>query len=130
MHMGPSAHPPDTNSSYEITEDRGVHVVTLLRSEILEPEIPELRTSLERYFEGKPRAKAVLDLHVVSHIGAPALSMLLRLNTVIKQADGVLLLANVRDQLQEVLRVTRLNEILKIKPSTDEAVASLSVNPS
>jgi hypothetical protein len=59
--------------AFDVQEDRGIHVVTLLRGQILDAnEIQTLGVELTNYFAKKPRAKVVLDITPCS-IFRPAL---------------------------------------------------------
>ena len=121
-----AAGPRDINPSFDVRENRGVYVVTLLRSEMLDQhEIDTFGGDLERYFAKKQRAKVILDMHGVHHLSSAALGMLLTLKTTIESTGGALRLAGIRDDLLQVFKLTKLHKVLKIKENVSAAMASL-----
>ena len=70
-------------------------------------------------------AKFVLDFVNVGHMSSSALGMLITLHKRVHQRGGQLRLCNIRPSIYEVFVITRLNEILQIYPSRQEAVASI-----
>ena len=112
--------------AFDVLEDRGIHVVTLLRGQILDAsEIETLGASLKNYFAKKPRAKVVLDMQAVHHLSSAALGMLVMLKNTIEGGGGALRLAGVREDLQEIFKITKLHKFLMIKDNVSAAKASL-----
>jgi anti-sigma B factor antagonist len=69
--------------------------------------------------------KFVLDFSDVSHMSSSALGMLITLLKRIREKDGQLRLCNIQPNIQEVFKITRLDEVLTIKASRQDALASL-----
>jgi len=118
--------PRAINPSFDVLENRGIHVVTLLRGEMLDAhEIETLGAELQNYFKKKPRAKVVLDMHGVRHLSSAALGMLISLKTAIEGSGGQLVLAGLRDELYQIFKMTKLHKVLSIKENVNAATASL-----
>ena len=112
--------------AFDVQEDRGIHVVTLLRGQVLDAsEIETLGANLKNYFATKQRAKVVLDMQAVHHLSSAALGMLVMLKTTIEGGGGALRLAGVRADLQEIFKITKLHKFLMIKDNVSAAKASL-----
>lgn len=111
---------------FDVQEDRGIHVVTLLRGQVLDArEIETLGTNLRNYFANKQRAKVVLDMQAVHHLSSAALGMLVMLKNSIEGSGGALRLAGVREDLQKIFTMTKLHKVLVIKDNVNAAKASL-----
>ena len=113
-------------SRFDVLDQRGVYIITLLNAEILDAhEIDQLGDDLQKFVGGKRSAKVVIDMQGVRFLASAALSMLLTVRTVIDSNGGALRLANVRDDLQQVFKITKLDKVLTIKENTNAAIASL-----
>jgi len=122
----PAASMRTGDPTFDVQEDRGIHVVTLLRSQILDArEIETLGTNLRGYFANKQRAKVVLDMTAVHHLSSAALGMLVMLKSTIEGGAGKFRLAGVREDLQKVFTITKLDKVLTIKENVTAAKASL-----
>jgi anti-sigma B factor antagonist len=124
--QAPSTRSDPIDPKFDVLDRRGILVITLLKSNVLDShEIESLGTELQNFLSKKPAAKVVLDLHGVQHLSSAALGMLLSLKSRIESTGGALRLANVRDELQEIFKLTKLHKVLTIKESVDAAAASL-----
>ena len=61
----------------------------------------------------------------VQYLSSAALGMLLTLRTAIDSNGGALRLANVKDDIQMVFKITKLDKLITIKENTIAAIASL-----
>lgn len=121
-----AAAPRAINPSFDVLENRGIHVVTLLRGEMLDAhEIETLGKDLQNYFKNKHRAKVVLDMHGVHHLSSAALGMLITLKSALEGNGGKLVLAGLKDELYQIFKMTKLHKVLSIKDNVNEATASL-----
>ena len=112
--------------AFDVLEDRGIHVVTLLKGQILDArEIETLGVNLRSYFANRQRAKVVLDMNAVHHLSSAALGMLVMLKSTIEAGGGKFRLAGVREDLQKVFSITKLDKVLTIKENVTAAKASL-----
>ncbi len=67
--------------------------------------------------------KVIMDCETVRFLVGDSLSSLLKLLRKLTDEDGRLVLCNVAPDFAEVLRITRLNRILKIRPNVESAFA-------
>lgn len=68
----------------------------------------------------------IIDLEHVNFIDSSGLGTLVSLLTYLKKSNGSLLLVNINENIEELFKLTRLNEFFEIYQSIDEAVASLT----
>ncbi len=105
----------------------GVHVILFSGRKVLDSlEADALAETLRSYIEQIEEPKVVLDLGSVQQLSSVGLSMLLTINSTATIRGGQLCLANVRDELLEMFMVTKLDTVLRIHKSTDDAVQSLA----
>ena len=104
-----------------------VHVVRITQSDVLDAfEIEQLKGELETFVTGLPDPRVVLDLGNVAHLSSSALGMLVAMKSSTEGRSGALALANVRPELLEIFKLTRLDKVLAIHDGVDPAVASLT----
>ncbi len=72
--------------------------------------------------------KVIMDCETVRFLVGDSLSSLLKLIRKLTDEDGRLVLCNVAPDFAEVLRITRLNRILKIRPNVESAFACCSAH--
>ena len=105
----------------------GVHVILFSGRKVLDSmEADALGEALRSYLEQIEAPKVVLDLGSIEQLSSSALSMLLTTKSTATVRGGQLCLANVGDELLEMLKVTKLDTVLRIHKSTDDAVKSLA----
>ncbi len=115
----------EQESHLEIGREGGVTVVRFSDRKILE-EIPisEIGDKLSTLAESEGGIKLLLDFENVEHLSSAVLSMLINLNKKVQQNGGKLKLANIKPQIFEVFKITRLNELFEIHDTTAEAKKS------
>ena len=109
--------------TFETDED-----VTIVRmgGKILDPlYIDKVSGQLNELAERSDAPKIVLDLEEVSHLSSSALGMLTTLQQIVRERGGQLRLCNIQPPIFTVFKITRLNEVLGIHNSREEAVKSL-----
>ena len=105
----------------------GVHVITFSKSDVLDAyEIERLGDEIYRHVKTIERPRLVIDLDKVRHLSSAALGMLVALKKVVEKKDGRICLANVRDDIRKVFKITKLDKMLKIHNSAEKAVGSLT----
>ena len=102
-------------------------VVEIHTPSLMDPiQLEEIGKELYRLVDDEDRRKLVLDFEKVQYLSSQAIGIILTLN---KKLTGTsaggdnLVLCGVGPQLMQLLKVTRLDRILTIKPSQKEAVA-------
>jgi anti-sigma B factor antagonist len=105
----------------------GRAVVFQTSSLMNQADVERLKADLLRLVDGENRTRLVLDFTEVQFLSSQVIGMLLSLHkrlTAAKSADAgaEMVLCGLRPQLIELLKVTRLDRMLKIKPTRKEAV--------
>ena len=113
-------------SRFSVVVHDGIHVIVFSKSEVLNAfEIERLGHELCSYIEHLERPRVVLDLGAVSHISSTAVGMLITAKTTAELRGGRICLANVRDGLLEIFKVTNIQRMLRVYGTTDAAVDAI-----
>jgi anti-sigma B factor antagonist len=116
---------PIRDQAWDVTERRGLFVINILPRNLLDgAEIENLHGELGSYFGRKSAPKVIFDMQCVYHLSSAALGMFVNLKTTIEGSGGAMRLCNVRSELQQIFKLTKLHKVLKIKESVDAAAAS------
>ncbi len=119
------ARPGETSPRFDVLQRQGVEVITLLSRDVVDAhKIETLGAELQKHLAKDRPTKVVLDLNAVQHLSSAALSMLLVLKSSVEANGGALRLTNVREDLQQIFKMTKLHKVLTIKKSVDAAIAS------
>lgn len=114
------------NRKMDVTETDGVTVVLLTNQRILdELSISQIGADLTEIIEKAGNPKIVINFSNVTNMSSSALGMLITLHKCAREAGGALRLCNIQPTIQEVFKITRLDEIFKICPTQDEAVSDI-----
>jgi len=107
-----------------MAEQRGnVSVINFLDKKILdEMHIQEIGEELFGMIE-KGKTRMLLNFENVDYLSSAALGKLITLNKRIKEENGQLKLANIKENIYEVFRITKLNKIFEIYDTEDAALA-------
>ena len=85
--------------------------------------LEEIGKELYRLVDEEDRRKLVLDFEKVQYLSSQAIGIILTLNKKLGQLKGSkLVLCGVGPKLMELLKITRLDRILTVKPSQHEGV--------
>lgn len=84
--------------------------------------IDRIHNELEQIVTDAGLPKIILSFENVSHISSAMLGTLMSLNKKTKEAGGELRLAAINNNIYEVFKLTRLDKLLKIYKSTDQAM--------
>jgi anti-sigma B factor antagonist len=108
-----------------VQTEKDVRIVEFTNNKILdEGNIEEIRLTLNALIDEVDQPKMLLDFSNVDHLSSAALGMLINCNNRVKQKNGQLRLSNIKDQILEVFKITKLNRLLHILPTRQEALAS------
>ena len=112
-------------SDIVVTDVEGTCVVTL-SGKILDPQnIENISDRLQQLTKTVPSPKMVLDFSEVSHLSSSALGMLTTTHQTAKDAGGKLALCCLQPTIAEIFRITRLDEVLTISTTRDDALAAI-----
>lgn len=108
-----------------VVSHKDVQIVEFTNNKILdEGNIEQIRRTLDSIIDEGERPKLLLDFHTVDHLSSAALGMLINCNNRVKGKNGQLRLSNIKPQIYDVFRITKLNQLFKILPTREEALAS------
>jgi len=85
--------------------------------------LEEIGQELYRLVDEEDRRRLVLDFEKVQYLSSQAIGIVLQLNKKLGQLKGSkLVLCGVGPKLMELLKITRLDRILTVKPTQHEGV--------
>ena len=96
-------------------------VIFRVRSLMNPTELEQIRAGLLRLVDVEKRSPLVLDFHRVQFLSSQLIGVVLTLH---KKLKSELILCGVSPQILELLKITRLDRLLTIKPTLKEAVAT------
>lgn len=94
----------------------------LLKSIVESSNIARIDAELQRLASEGQRRRIVLDFGDVEFLSSTMLAVLLQMHGRVEQGGGTLRLCGIRENLQEVFRVTRLDRRLNLHPGLREAL--------
>src|SRR5688572_30375101 len=102
-------------------------VVEFTSASLMDPiELEQIAQQLYKLVDEQDKRRMILDFEKVQYLSSQAIGILLALQ---KKLSGLkkssLVLCGVGARLMELLRITRLDRVLTIKPSQKEAIKSL-----
>ena len=109
----------------DFTLQQGVTVARLLDSRLDAAGAPDFKTRVGDRLEAGPPL-LVLDLAAVEFVDSTGLSAILSAFRRLPADSGSLALAGCRKQVTELIKLTRLDRVLRLFDSTDAAVAALA----
>ena len=102
----------DAQSAVEITEVEGVKVAVPQSPRILDDiYISKIGEELTNAITGSQNPKLIIDFEKVTNMSSSALGMLITVHKRVREAGGELRLCNINPNIEEVFRITRLDEI-------------------
>ena len=108
---------------FALTQKQGVAVFALDGAVLGGPEATALKAELQRLIDGGGK-KAVVDLSRVKLMNSSGLGLLIGSDTSLRSAGGELLLAGPNENIRSLLTIAKLNNVFRIFPSVDEALAA------
>jgi anti-sigma B factor antagonist len=115
----------EQSSPVSVVDEKNVRVVEFTNNKILdEANIAEIGATLNTLIDESDQPRLLLDFTSVDHLSSAALGMLINANNRIKQRNGQLRLANIKPQIFEVFRITKLDRLFRIYGNRGEAMAS------
>lgn len=115
----------DAKSKIKVTNEQGVQMVEFTDRKILdELTITQIGEDLANLVRANDGIKLLLNFKNVEHLSSAALGMLITLDKQIKEQQGTLKLSNIRAQILEVFKITRLNKLFDIQDTAEKAIQS------
>ncbi len=115
----------EAKSNLKITDEGPVKMVEFADRKILdELTITQIGEQLSELVASQPNIRLLLNFKNVEHLSSAALGMLITLERQVKEKQGRLKLSNIRPQIFEVFKITRLNRLFEIHDTAEEAIQS------
>ena len=107
---------------YSVRNDGPKTVVEFRTESLMNPlDLERLNSSLMNLVDGEQRRQLILDFSPVKYLSSQAIGVILTLNKKLA-GSGALTLCGVGPQLLQLLKITRLDRILTIKPTQQDAL--------
>lgn len=115
-------------SRFTVQQVRDATVVEFLSPSLMDPvELESIAQELYRLIDEQDRRRIVLDFEKVQYLSSQAIGILLAMQRKLSGLSGSrLLLCGVGARLMELLRITRLDRVLTVKATQEDALASES----
>jgi len=106
--------------------DRATLIEFADRKILEELSIVEIGEELSQLADAQPSRTLILSFANVDHLSSAALGMLIKLREQIVRQGGKLILTDIKPQIFEVFKITKLNRLFEIYETTNEAFEQLS----
>ena len=98
-------------------------VATVLTSDLTAPKVADLQVELFMKISSRPDARhVVLDLQNVEYLDSACLGMLLMLLRRVREGGGRVAIASVKNRIEGLFKLTRLEQLFPIKRTVLDAV--------
>ncbi|UCG33169.1 MAG: STAS domain-containing protein [Phycisphaerales bacterium] len=117
----------EEKSHLNITRNAGVCIVEFEDRKILEEvSISEIGDLLLDVVGSEPDLRMVLSFRNVEHLSSAALGMLITLRSQVREKGGHLKLSNIRPQIYEVFKITKLHRLFDIHDTAAQAMQAFA----
>jgi anti-sigma B factor antagonist len=100
-----------------------VSIVDFVDTSIIDStKIEKIKTELESLADRMGHPKIVLSFDGVTHLASAMLGVLMSVNKKVTNMKGELRLTHLSPMIAEVVKITKLDKVLKIYPTTDKAL--------
>jgi len=119
---------PPMASEYLVTQIDKATVIEFRVPSLMEPaQLESIQEQLFKLVDEQDKRVLVLDFSRVEFLSSQAIGIVIGLNRRLSALpQSKLLLCGVKGKLTELLRITRLDRVLKVMPTQKEAVNSLA----
>lgn len=109
---------------FTITADEGINIISLKGSLLADVQSREILENVTNLIQ-ENKVNFIVDLSELKFINSSGLGMLLTCLTKSRKAGGELVLANVPEQVSNLLNITKLQTVFPTAESVEEAKAQL-----
>ncbi len=88
---------------------------------------PMLKTEFVSIFQSGT-TNLIFDLSHVKYVDSSGLSAILFANRISREIDGSLVLTNISQHVMKVIKISKLDSVLSIFPTTEEAIDTVFLN--
>jgi anti-sigma B factor antagonist len=111
-----------------IMDEEGVSVVRFVDKKIVDSgTIEQLGEELVSLVTVEKRSQILLNFDGVEFMSSAALNKLIKLNSSVKAAAGRLKLCNLRAEIKEVFKITKLDRVFDLRKSQEDAIAAFKL---
>ena len=110
--------------SISVKDQNGVVIISLVGKIMGGPEAGQINDQINALID-QNKKKIVIDLKEVEWMNSSGLGILIGAITTLKNNDGQLVLINVSDRIENLLKITKLINVFSIKPDLESALAYL-----
>jgi anti-sigma B factor antagonist len=116
--------PAPPNNAYIVQQVEKFTVIEFRQPSLMDPmELEAIGQSLYRLVDDEDKRKIILDFEKVTYLSSQAIGIVLTMNKKLSSLPhSKLILCGVGVRLMELIKITRLDRILTIKPTQREAV--------
>ncbi|MGE5609653.1 MAG: STAS domain-containing protein [Bacillota bacterium] len=109
-------------SQFNVQQIREQTVVEFTCAALMDAlELEQVAGQLYRLVDEEDRRHLVMDFQRVEYISSQAIGILINMHKKISALKGTLVLCGLGARLQELLRITKLDRVLTVKPTQREA---------
>ena len=112
--------------AFEVSRQGEVRIVHFTHATFNRIELNEVSRQLRGLIEHTDRPRLVVDCEHVTQMSSRILGVVMGLHLRTRQRDGELAICTLSQPILELFRLMRLDRVLAIHPTVEDAVASLS----
>jgi anti-sigma B factor antagonist len=118
----PDVIPPADDLPFTLQPIKDVMVVEFRAPSLMDAVVLD-KTGQRLYhlIEKEDRRKIILDFSSVQYVSSQAIGIIVNMNKKLGALKGKMILCGIGPRLQELLRITRLDKVLVIKPTQSDA---------
>lgn len=105
----------------QVTEKNDVVIISLSGKIMGGPEAGEINELINNLID-KEKKKIIIDLEKVGWMNSSGLGILIGAVTTLKNNGGKLIIVNVSDRIENLLKITKLSGVFNIEQNIDSAV--------
>jgi len=105
----------------QVTEKNDVVIISLSGKIMGGPEAGEINELINNLID-KDKKKIIIDLEKVGWMNSSGLGILIGAVTTLKNNGGKLIIVNVSDRIENLLKITKLSGVFNIEQNIDSAV--------
>jgi anti-sigma B factor antagonist len=106
-----------------VTRQGGVHIVEFVVTNLVDQaEIDKIGRTMEELVESAGHPKIVVNFANLNHVSSAMLGVLISMDKKIRAMKGEMRLAGIPASIMQVFKLTRLDKLLKIFDTVDQAV--------
>ena len=115
---------PTTPGAFTVQQIEKYTVIEFANPSLIDPvELEKISQSLYRLIDEEDKRKIILDFERVQFLSSQAIGIILTMNKkLMPLKNSKLVLCGVGPKLMELLKITRLDRLLTIKPTQREAL--------